>query len=216
MVQSSQRFDEHVNTFISVFVSSSSEEVEGFVGIEIVVSIEMTADKFCNAILVGLVQVLEFVGGGELLDVETVWKDAVRLSLQQMLTLVSSDMADGGENICRMSSTAFYAVSVVDTTLSGLGVNVEVLQVVVEIDRASAEVAAEERCVSGEDGRYVDLALLAQRKCDTCKPLVELCDDGTFLLVEDVLLGISLCLVVPLWQNSEGRQLTSPKNQAIK
>jgi len=41
--------------------------------------------------------------------------------------------------------------------------------------------------VSGEDGGYVDAALLAERYSNTRKPLVELDYDGSLLLVEDIL-----------------------------
>jgi len=61
------------------------------------------------------------------------------------------------------------------------------LEVVVEIDRAGAEVATEERGVGSEDGGNIDAALLAERDCDTSQPLVELNNDGSLLLVVDVL-----------------------------
>jgi hypothetical protein len=78
---------------------------------------------------------------------------------------------------------------VVDTALSCLGVDVEVLEIVVEIDRAGAEVATEERGVGGEDGGNIDAALLAERDRDTCQPFVELDNDGSLLLMVDILEG---------------------------
>jgi hypothetical protein len=39
----------------------------------------------------------------------------------------------------------------------------------------------------GEDGGNIDAALLAERYCNTCQPLVELDNDGSLLLVVDVL-----------------------------
>lgn len=41
--------------------------------------------------------------------------------------------------------------------------------------------------MGGEDGGHVDLALLTQGESNTRKPLVELCDNGSFLLVVDIL-----------------------------
>jgi hypothetical protein len=61
------------------------------------------------------------------------------------------------------------------------------LQVVVEVDGSGTEVAAEECGVRGEDGGHVDAALLAERYCNTCKPFVELNNNGPLLLVEDIL-----------------------------
>ena len=104
-----------------------------------------------------------------------------------MLALVCSDVGDGGKDIGGVRRGTFDAVSVVDAALSGFSVYVEVLQVVVEIDGASAQIAAEEGSVCGEDGRHVDAPLLAQRECDACKPLVELSNDCPLLLVENIL-----------------------------
>jgi hypothetical protein len=61
------------------------------------------------------------------------------------------------------------------------------LEVVVEVYRAGTEVATEKCCVCGEDGGHVDAAPLAERYGNTRKPLVELDNDGSLLLVEDVL-----------------------------
>ena len=112
---------------------------------------------------------------------------AIWLSLQQMLTLVSSDMADGSEDVCAVSGTTFYAVSVVDSTLACLRIYVEMLQVVVEIHGTCAEVAAEEGGVCGEDGRAINAPLFAERDGHSGQPFVELSNDGALLLVEDVL-----------------------------
>lgn len=86
-----------------------------------------------------------------------------------------------------MCSCAFYAIAVVDATLSSFSVYIEVLQIVVEIDGASTKVATQEGGVGSEDGCNVYPALLAQRECDTGKPLMKLDNDGALLLVEDVL-----------------------------
>jgi hypothetical protein len=86
-------------------------------------------------------------------------------------------------------SGALNAVAVVDTALSCLGVDVEVLEIIVEIDRAGAEVATEERGVGGKDGGNIDAALLAERDRDTCQPFVELDNDGSLLLMVDILEG---------------------------
>jgi hypothetical protein len=151
------------------------------------VAVEVPSNELSNALLVDLVQVLELVGGRELLYVETVGKDTIGFPLEQVLTLVCRNMTDGGEHVGAVGGTTFDAVSVVDATLSGFGVHVEILQVVVEIDGAGAEVATEKSSVSGEDGGHIDLALLAQGESDTSEPFVELCNDSPFFFVVDVL-----------------------------
>lgn len=86
-------------------------------------TIEMTPNKFVDLCLGQRVEVLEFVHGLKLDNVETVGKDAVydrgrvvrartatpfqqglrtRLPLQQMFTLESGDMADGRKDIGTM------------------------------------------------------------------------------------------------------------------
>lgn len=87
-----------------------------------------------------------------------------------------------------MCSTTFYAVSVVNASLSSLGITIEPLQVVVKINGASTEVAAEKGSVGGEDGGDVDSSLLAKREGNTSEPLVELCNDSPLLFVVDILL----------------------------
>lgn len=104
-----------------------------------------------------------------------------------MLTLICGDVGDSCEDIGGVRSSALNAVSVVDTTLSGFSIHVEELQVVVEIDGAGTQIAAEEGSVRGEDGRHVDAPLLAQGEGDTREPLVELGNDCSLLFVENIL-----------------------------
>ena len=60
-----------------------------------------------------------------------------------------------------MRRRALYAIAVIDATLASLGIDIEVLQIVIKINGASAQIAAEQGGVGGEDGGDVDLPLLA-------------------------------------------------------
>lgn len=72
-----QALDEHVNTLVSKFVSTSCEHVDRVLQIEIVVTVEMTPDEIVD-FLFGLdVQILKLVHGGELDDVETIGKYSI-------------------------------------------------------------------------------------------------------------------------------------------
>ena len=86
-----------------------------------------------------------------------------------------------------MRCTAFDAVSMVDATFPGFVIDVEVLEVIVEIDGTSAQVTSEECGVGGEDGRHIDFAFSAERKSNTCKPLVELRNHSSLFFVVDIL-----------------------------
>ena len=83
-----------------------------------------------------------------------------------MLAFEGCDMGNGCENIGRMSRGPLNAVPVVNATLSCFGINVEVLQVVVEIHRTGAKISTEEGSMCGEDGSYVHLTLFGQRESD--------------------------------------------------
>jgi hypothetical protein len=130
---------------------------------------------------------LEFVDGGKLGDIETVRQDAVGFPLQQVLRLECGDVRDGRENIARVCGGALDTVSVVDASLAGFGVDVEVLQVVVKVDRAGAKVSSEESSMGGENSGDVNASLLGERQRDTGKPLVEVSNDSPLLLVANKL-----------------------------
>jgi hypothetical protein len=68
----SKRLDKHINTFVPKLVSTSSEQVKSVVEIEIVMTVEMSSDEIIDLLLGLDVEVLEFVHGSELLDIETV------------------------------------------------------------------------------------------------------------------------------------------------
>lgn len=103
-------------------------------------------------------QVLELVHGLEFHDIQTVREDSIGFPFQQMLALVCRDVTDSRENVRTMCCRSLYAVSMVDTAFSGLMVYVEILKIVVEIDRAGAKVATEKCRVGSKDSRHVYMA----------------------------------------------------------
>lgn len=187
MVQSCQRLNKHVNTLIPELVTTSSEKIECVINIEVVVAIEMSADKVVDLLLCLLVQVLELVNSRELCDVETIGQNAIGLSLQQMLRLKSCDMRNSGENIASMCGGSLNTVSVVDTTLASFSVDIEPLQVVVKVHGAGAKVSAEKSSVCGKDRRNIDAAPLAEGQGNASKPLVEVSNNSLLLLVANEL-----------------------------
>jgi hypothetical protein len=78
-----------------------------------------------------------------------------------MFALVGGNVRYGGEDIGAVGSGTLDAVSVVYAALPGFVVDVEVLEVVVKVNGASAEVAAEESCMSSKDGGDIDVSLSA-------------------------------------------------------
>lgn len=187
MVETCERLNEHVDTLISVLVSTGSEEVEGVVRLEVVVAVEVASNKVMDLFLGLLMKILEFVDGRELGDIETVGQDTIGLSLEEMLGLEGSDVRNGGEDVASVCGSALYAVSVVDTSLSSLSIDIEVLEIVVEIDGTSTEITTQKSGVGGEDGGHINSALLGQRQSNTGQPLVEVGNDSLLLLVADKL-----------------------------
>lgn len=104
----------------------------------------------------------------KLLDVQTIGQDTIGFPLEKMLALVSSDMGDGGEDICGVGCRALYAVAMIYASLASLCIDVEPLQIVVEIDVAGAEVSTEKSGVCSEDGRAIYPPSLRQGQCYTC------------------------------------------------
>ena len=162
VVKTGKRLNEHIHTLIPELVATGSEEVEGVFWLEIVMAIKVTADKVVDLFLGLLMEVLELMHGRELGDVETVGEDTIGLALEQMLTLVGGDVGNGGEDIARMGGSSLDAVSVIDTALSSLSINIEPLKVVIEVHRACAQVATEKSGMCREDSRNVNLPPLGQ------------------------------------------------------
>ena len=133
------------------------------------------------------VEVLELVHGRELDNVQAVWQDTVGLPLEQVLALVRRDVRNRREDVARMRCRTLDAVPVVDATFPGLGIHIEPLEVVVEIDGACAKITTEKSCVSGENCRDVDMSLPTEGDCKTGLPLVEVGNNSLVKLARDVL-----------------------------
>jgi len=151
------------------------------------VAVEVAANEVVDLLLGLLVQVLELVDSGKFGDIQPVRQDTVRLALEQVLAFIGSDVGDGGEDVTRVGRRPLDAVPVVDTALAGLSINVEVLQVVVEVDRAGAQIPTQQCCMSCEDGGHINGTLPDQRQRNTGKPLVEVRNDCPLLLMADEL-----------------------------
>lgn len=106
-------------------------------------------------------QILELMHGLELNNIKAIRYNTVWFALKQMLGLVSSDVGDGSEDICTMSCGPFDTVAVVDTTLSSFMIDVEVLQIVVEVDRACTEIATEQSSMGSEYSCHIDMSFTA-------------------------------------------------------
>ena len=94
VVESCECFDEEVHALVAVFVATGDEEVEGFFEVEIVGGEEVAGDELVDDFLVVLVEVLEFVDGGEFLDVQAVGGDDVRAGVRGVFSASSPVMSE--------------------------------------------------------------------------------------------------------------------------
>jgi hypothetical protein len=187
VVEPREGLDEHVDALVAVLVPAGREHIESIIEVEIVVPVKVPPDKLVDLGFARRMQILEFVDRLELDDVQTVREHTVRFSFQQMLALVRGDMRHRRKHICAVCRRALYAVPMVDTPFACLVIDVKVLQVVVKVDGAGAEVATEEGGVGGEDGGDIDVALPAEGNGKPRLPLVEVGDDGGIELAGNVL-----------------------------
>lgn len=139
-------------------------------------------------------KILELVHGREFLDIETVGKYSVRFSLEQMLTLVCCNVGHGSKDVASVSSSALNAVTVVDTAISSLRIHIKILQVIIEINRASAKVSPEECGMGSKDSGDIDAALFAQWQSYTRQPFVDVSNNCLFLFMGDKLKSVRVGL----------------------
>src|SRR5690349_6826331 len=106
-----------------------------------------------------------------------------------MLSFIGRDMGNSGKDIAAVSCCTFDTVTMVDASLACLVVNVKVPEVVVEIHRSGAQIAAEQGSMRGEDGRDVDMTLATQGNTHPGEPLVKVGNNSRVALISDKLDG---------------------------
>lgn len=67
--------------------------------------------------------------------------------------------------------TLLDPVAMVDATFGGLGIDIDVLELVVEVHAAGTHVAAQERGVGREDGRHRQAPVTRHQQSHCCLPL---------------------------------------------
>ena len=147
----------------------------------------MASDKLVDLGLARSMQVLKFVNRLKLDHIQPVGENAVWLPFQEVLALVCGDMGHGREYVGAVCRRAFDAVTMVNAALPSFVIDVKILEVVVKVDRACAEISAEKRGVCRENRCNIDVALATKGDCETGLPLVEVCDDCGGELARNIL-----------------------------
>jgi hypothetical protein len=98
---------------------------------------------------------LKYVAGlPEFNNVETVGKNAVCFALEQILSLVGGDVADGCKDIGAVRSATFKTVTMINAALPCLSINVKTMKSIVKVNAAGTQISAQERRVRGENCGY--------------------------------------------------------------
>lgn len=97
----------------------------------------------------------------------------------------------------------------VDTPLASFVIYIKVLEIVVKVDTARAEVSTEQRSVGSENRRHVDVPFAAEGDGQTSLPFVEMGNDGGIGLS-----GGELATLAHATSQVRSRWRTSPRNHA--
>ena len=96
-------------------------------------------------------------------------------------------MGNGGEDVGAVRGRAFDTISVVYSALSCLMIDIKILEVVVEINAASTEVAAEEGCMRCKDSGDIDVTLATEGYSETRLPFMKMCNYSSIKLTSNIL-----------------------------
>lgn len=144
VVQSGERLNEHVDTLVSVFISTCGEHlfqcrlnvsvgkksvahVDGILKVKVIMAIEMSSNKLVDLRLRCGMHILELMHSLELDNIQSVGQHTIRFPFQQMFAFVRGDMRNGRENVSAVSSRPLDTVAVINSPLSSLMINIKVL-----------------------------------------------------------------------------------------
>lgn len=136
VIQTGQRFDEHVGAFVTEFISSGDEEIQCLIEIKIEVTVEMSAREFVNLLLGDGMQILKLVDGREFLNIQSVGCYEIGFAFQQMLRFITGNLRDGGKDMRQVCGGPFNAISMIDLPFARLFVHTKFVQIVIEIGLA--------------------------------------------------------------------------------
>jgi hypothetical protein len=83
VIESRQRLDEEIRSFVGKLIATSNEEVQSFFQVEVVVAVKMASHKVVDLLLGECVEVLELMEGHKFLDRKSVGGDDVGGSLER-------------------------------------------------------------------------------------------------------------------------------------
>lgn len=142
LVQQIQSIQIHIHTLIPVLIPTSSEKIQRVIQIKVQMTIKVTSDKIMNLGLVLSVKILKLMQSTTLLsDIKTVRRNTISLLLQQMLSLIRSDVGYGSKDIGTIGSSSLHTVAVVDATFASFIIDIKQVQRVVKVHTTRTQVS---------------------------------------------------------------------------
>jgi uncharacterized protein (UPF0212 family) len=86
-------------------------------------------------------------------------------------------MGDSGENVCTMCRRPFDAISMINSSLAGLVINIKILEIVVKVDTSSTKIATEESGMSCKDCGEIDMTFSTKWDSNAGLPFVKVGND---------------------------------------
>ena len=146
-----ERLDEYVHSLVEILVSTARKEVERSIEVERIAWEEVPHRELVDPLLVFKVEVLELVQCGELMGVQSVWKNEVWLATKEVLRLAGGNFAYRCEYVRRVSCCSLNRILAPDHVVTRGFVCVDPWEVVVEVRIVRGDVPAELCRVSGKN-----------------------------------------------------------------
>ena len=177
LVKPMKGLDKKVHALVKVLVPAAGEEVQSPVKIKRVAGEEVPHHELVDAFLVLEMQVLKLVQRSEVVRVEAVGKNEVRLAAKQVLSLARGHLAHGGEGVSGVGSSALDRELAPDRVMAGGFVRINPREVRIEVWVVCGDIPPEHRGVRRKDGRNREAQVAEAGQGDSGHPLMEVGND---------------------------------------
>jgi hypothetical protein len=116
-------------------------------------------------------QVLEFMECLEFVTLQSVRQNEVGLATKEVTTLDIGDLRDGSENVCTVRGAAFDPYALIDASVAGLLVEIEIAKLQIKVDLSSTQVTTEQRSMSGKHRRRTNGPFAKKNNTDRGIPM---------------------------------------------
>lgn len=97
-IKSGQGFNEQISSLVAEFITAGGEHVKGLVQVKIHVTIEVASDEVVDLFLALSVEILEFVEGSELDNIQSIGSENIGLAFQKVFGFQVGDFTEKRKN----------------------------------------------------------------------------------------------------------------------